>query len=266
MIKLRSFSLAALACAFGAGNRARLDARSGLAQSRTARKVASLKSAAEFDAIADSHSAFACALHRSRQGASPHPRCLNCHPPTRSPTQGDDDAPAYAADSGRRKRNRRCRPRIARPAIASSNTTLSEAASARCRVRSTGCWRRRAWRGRGGHWARSAPAQGSRSQWRPLARRHPQACEHRSSGRMGLASGRRAPARSGNPGAVRRADQCLDRERRGMSRVRLPKSTQLRTIATRTGGGRDANSTPTGVDAVEARRSPARARPGAVPN
>ena len=57
-------------------------------QTKPTPESGSLKSVSEFDAIADS-SARSRALFTEAAKVITHPRCLNCHPPTRSPTQGD---------------------------------------------------------------------------------------------------------------------------------------------------------------------------------
>jgi hypothetical protein len=62
----------------------------GMARSQTkpAPEGGSLKSVSEFDAIADTR-VRSRELFTEAAKVITHPRCLNCHPPTRSPTQGD---------------------------------------------------------------------------------------------------------------------------------------------------------------------------------
>jgi hypothetical protein len=85
----RSFSLVSLgviATAFAIA----LACDIGLAQSQTKQtpEGGALKPVSEFDAITDS-GARSRALFTEAAKVITHPRCLNCHPPTRSPTQGD---------------------------------------------------------------------------------------------------------------------------------------------------------------------------------
>jgi hypothetical protein len=78
---------------------------SGLAQSPTHRTTegGSLKSVSEFDEIADARTR-SQALFTEAARVITHPRCMNCHPATRSPTQGDDlhphVPPMRAGESG----------------------------------------------------------------------------------------------------------------------------------------------------------------------
>ena len=51
-----------------------------------------LKAVSDFDAIADT-SARSKAIFEEASRVLTHPRCINCHPATRSPTQGEDKHP-----------------------------------------------------------------------------------------------------------------------------------------------------------------------------
>jgi hypothetical protein len=51
-----------------------------------------LKAVSDFDAIADA-SARSKAIFEEASRVMTHPRCINCHPATRSPTQGEDKHP-----------------------------------------------------------------------------------------------------------------------------------------------------------------------------
>lgn len=86
MSRLRSFSLAAVAV-LGA---VVLSHSSGVAQNppQQAHESASLKPVDAFESIADP-TARSRALFNEAAKVLTHPRCLNCHPPTRSPTQGE---------------------------------------------------------------------------------------------------------------------------------------------------------------------------------
>jgi hypothetical protein len=89
MLKPRSFSLAALAV-LGAAIAVALSHGNGLAQTspQQTHESAPLKQVDAFESIADT-TARSRALFNEAAKVLTHPRCLNCHPPTRSPTQGE---------------------------------------------------------------------------------------------------------------------------------------------------------------------------------
>jgi hypothetical protein len=75
--------------AIGAGVVIMLADASGLAQSPPHQESGSLRSVVDFDRIVDARMR-SQALFTEAAKVITHPRCMNCHPATRSPTQGDD--------------------------------------------------------------------------------------------------------------------------------------------------------------------------------
>ena len=63
-----------------------------------------LKAISDFDAITDT-SARSKAIFEEASRVLTHPRCINCHPATRSPTQGEDKHPHVPLDDRQQQLN-----------------------------------------------------------------------------------------------------------------------------------------------------------------
>ncbi len=127
---------------------------------------APLKSVADFTSIQDPATR-SLALFAEVGKVIESPRCMNCHPVQRAPTQGDDRHPhnprwwAGRAATGRWA----CRavPATVRPTSRTWGRTSGRSPAIR-----NGRWPRSRWPGRASRWARSAPDQGSRPQRRQV--------------------------------------------------------------------------------------------------
>ena len=133
-----------------------------------------------------------------------HPRCLNCHPKERMPTQGDDlhaHVPMMQADANRSRcagapvqylpsTGERCRPSL--PSLASMPGHPHWGS------------RPHRWRGKGASLPEICEqVKDPDAQRRALARRDSRAHGERFPGRLGLAAGRRPHARARHAAAVR---------------------------------------------------------------
>lgn len=105
-----------------------------------------LQPPSSFASIAD-REARSVALFAEAAKAIQSPRCLNCHPVTRTPTQGDDlhahVPPMDAGKQGMAGQGSRARP-VTRPPMSARNMQQSHRFPA---IR-TGVWRRPRWPGR----------------------------------------------------------------------------------------------------------------------